>query len=76
MDLQGLIRKIIMSDYFLESITGIPNSLAEPASYVSEEDLIDPSNILQDKCSSCHNGIQDYIRGGALPSAPMPSKKG
>ncbi len=68
LDLKGVIRKIIASDYFLESINGIPHSLTEPASIISEEDLSDPKNILEQHCAGCHSGIKLYISGGALPS--------
>ena len=72
LDLKGVIRKIIASDYFLESITGIPHSLTEPASTISEEDLSDPKNILTEHCAGCHSGIKLYISGGALPEKFKP----
>jgi hypothetical protein len=68
LDLKGVIRRIIASEYFLESTTGVPHSLTEPASVISEDDFDSPENILQANCAGCHAGIEDFISGGDLPN--------
>jgi hypothetical protein len=74
-DLKGVFRKIIGSDYFMESFKGIAKGLLEPAEIISIEDE-DPAVIIGNNCSGCHDGIVGYMEsGGDKDLNPFSSNK-
>ncbi|MAW07662.1 MAG: hypothetical protein CME61_05200 [Halobacteriovoraceae bacterium] len=62
LDLKGVIKEIIKSDYFIESLKGVPKGMLASTEVISVSEL-SALEIIDSHCTGCHGGIVDFMSG-------------
>ena len=64
LDLKGVIKEIIKSDYFIESLKGVPKGMLASTEVISVSEL-SALEIIDNHCTTCHAGIVEFMEGSS-----------